>query len=84
MPPVIAAKLSGSSATRLLILPVSDIGFVPFATLPLDGQQLIDRFALMLLPDVEALLGLSSQAQGWGQREMVSVVVGDPDLSQDR
>ena len=35
MPGAIAAKLRASSAKRLLILPVSDIGFVPFAALPL-------------------------------------------------
>jgi hypothetical protein len=85
MPGAIAAKLRESSAQRLLILPVSDIGFVPFAALPLGGGRLIDRFALVLLPDVEALLDLSSEARPWGsEREMRSIVVGDPDLSQDR
>ena len=85
MPGAIAAKLRESSAKRLLILPVSDIGFVPFAALPLGGGRLIDRFALVLLPDVEALLDLSSEARPWrSEREMRSIVVGDPDLSQDR
>ena len=85
MPGAIAAKLRESRAQRLLILPVSDIGFVPFAALPLGGGRLIDRFALVLLPDVEALLDLSSEARPWrSEREMRSIVVGDPDLSQDR
>jgi CHAT domain-containing protein len=85
MPDAISAKLRGSSAKRLLILPVSDIGFVPFAALPLDRERLIDRFALVLLPDVEALLDLSSEARPWrSEREMRNIVVGDPDLSQDR
>ena len=83
MPAVIAHKLRDASAKRLLILPVSDIGFVPFATLPLGGERLIDRFALVLLPDLEALLGPSLDAQGI-QREMHAVVVGDPDLTWDR
>jgi CHAT domain-containing protein len=85
MPDAIAAKLRESKAKRLLILPVSDIGFVPFAALPLGGERLIDRFALVLLPDVEALLDLSSEARPWrSEREMRAIVVGDPDLSQDR
>ena len=85
MPDAIAAKLRESTAKRLLILPVSDIGFVPFAALPLGGERLIDRFALVLLPDVEALLDLSSEARPWrSEREMRAIVVGDPDLSQDR
>jgi CHAT domain-containing protein len=83
MPSTIALKLRHSSAKRLLVLPVSDIGFVPFAALPLGGEQLIDRFALVLLPDVEALLDLSWDAQAGSQREMRGVVVGDPDLSWD-
>ena len=58
---------------------------MPFAALPLGRERLIDRFALVLLPDVEALLDLSSEARPWGsEREMRSIVVGDPDLSQDR
>jgi hypothetical protein len=84
MPAVLAAKLQGSSAKRLLILPVSDIGFVPFAALPLGGELLIDRFALVLLPDIEALLGLSLDVRALGDREPRSIIVGDPDLSQDR
>ena len=85
MPGAIAAKLRESSAIRLLILPVSDIGFVPFAALPLGRERLIDRFALVLLPDVEALLGLSLETRPWRSgRGSSSIVVGDPDLSQDR
>jgi CHAT domain-containing protein len=85
LPGSIAAKLRESRAKRLLILPVSDIGFVPFAALPLGRERLIDRFALVLLPDVEALLDLSSEAQAWtNERELRSIVVGDPDLSQDQ
>jgi hypothetical protein len=84
MPAAIARKLHDTSAKRLLILPVSDIGFVPFAALPLGGERLIDRFALVLLPDLEALLGLSLDAPAGMQRETRAVVVGDPDLSQDR
>jgi len=84
MPSPIASKLRSSSAKRLLILPVSDIGFVPFAALPLGEAQLVDRFALVLLPDVEALLGLSFEARSWAtDRAVRSIVVGDPDLSQD-
>jgi CHAT domain-containing protein len=83
MPAAIARKLRDASAKRLLILPVSDLGFVPFAALPLGGERLIDRFALVLLPDLEALLGPSSDAQAGIQREMRAVVVGDPDLSRD-
>jgi len=84
MPAALASKLQRSSAKRLIILPVSDIGFVPFAALPFDGEQLIDRFALVLLPDVEALLGLSLDVRALRDREMRSIVVRDPDLSQDQ
>jgi CHAT domain-containing protein len=84
MPGAIADKLRASSAKRLLILPVSDIGFVPFAALPLGEQRLIDRFALVLLPDIEALLGLSVEVRPWsGMRDTRGVIVGDPDLAQD-
>ena len=84
MPGAIADKLRASSAKRLLILPVSDIGFVPFAALPLGDQRLIDRFALVLLPDVEALLDLSVEVRPWsGVRDTRGVIVGDPDLAQD-
>jgi hypothetical protein len=41
LPQALALNLSRLGATRLLILPVSDIGFVPFAALPLDGEWLI-------------------------------------------
>ena len=84
MPGAIADKLRASSAKRLLILPVSDIGFVPFAALPLGDQRLIDRFALVLLPDIEALLDLSIEVRPWsGVRDTRGVIVGDPDLAQD-
>ena len=85
MPGAIAARLRETSAKRLLILPVSDIGFVPFAALPLGSERLIDRFALVLLPDVEALLDFSLETRAWRSgHEIRSVVIGDPDLSQDR
>ena len=65
-------------------MPVSDIGFAPFAALPIGERLLIDRFALVLLPDVEALLGLSAAGQRWeSEIRMRSIVVGDPDLSGD-
>lgn len=84
LPAVVASTLRASGARRLLILPVSDIGFVPFAALPLGDRRLIDRFALVLLPDVEALLGLSSDSQTWnGTHSGGGIVIGDPDLSQD-
>jgi hypothetical protein len=84
MPAPFASKLRRSSAKRLLILPAADIGFVPFAALPLDGGRLIDRLALVLLPDVEALLGLASDVPAWREHELRSIIVGDPDLAQDR
>jgi len=83
LPDPVASRLKASNARRLLILPVSDIGFVPFAALPLGGQRLVDRFALVLLPDVEALLGLSSDSQTWNRTHSGGIVIGDPDLSQD-
>jgi CHAT domain-containing protein len=85
MPGPIASKLAASKARRLLILPVSDVGFAPFAALPLGTESLIDRFALVLLPDVEALLGVSSGAIDLGERRAPrSVVIGDPAFSGDQ
>ncbi len=79
LPLSVAARLEDSNAKRLVILPFADIGSVPFAAMPLGGQQLVDRFALVLLPDVEALLGVSSPPRPW-RSEPVSIVVGNPDL----
>ncbi len=89
LPLSVAAKLQASDAKRLLILPVADIGSIPFPALPFGGRQLIDRFALVLLPDLNALLGVSRPPRPWRsepQSSLVlrSLVVGDPDLPQEQ
>lgn len=73
---------------RILVLPAADFGTVPFAALPIgDGKSLVDQAAIVLLPDIDALfasMGVNppSSLQTFEKSQML--IVGDPDLSQDK
>jgi CHAT domain-containing protein len=72
---------------RVLILPAADLGSVPFAALPIGSKSLIDRAAVVLLPDIDALFSTdraNSSDYALTLEESKALVVGDPDLSHDR
>jgi CHAT domain-containing protein len=77
--PPVGAKLMEMGGDRILILPVADLGAVPWPALPLGGGMLIDRMAPVVLADIDWILQELPpfEARGGG------VVVGDPDLSAD-
>ena len=74
------------SFNRVIILPAADFGTLPFAALPLAEKSLIDQAAVVVLPDIDALLGTemgnpSNYYKTFEESKLL--VVGDPDLSQD-
>ena len=69
---------------RLLILPAADIGTLPFAALPVGDKHLIDHVAIVLLPDIDALLAKDFANPPQSGTLGSALVVGDPDLSRDR
>lgn len=80
LPPAIRQKLVEMKFTRLLILPVADVGTVPWPALPLGDGQLVDQSAAVILADIDWILQRQSQvARGLS----AAFVVGDPDLSND-
>ena len=80
LPAQIRAKLVESNASRILILPVTDLGNVPWAALPLGGAMLADKAAPVVLADVDWIMHEPppSEARPGG------LVIGDPDLSGDK
>ncbi|MFY0610710.1 MAG: CHAT domain-containing protein [Hyphomicrobiaceae bacterium] len=91
LPEPIIEKLIGShheqrlsqSFNRVIILPAADIGTLPFAALPVGDKLLVDHMAIVLLPDIDALMAdeIANPIPFVGRR---ALVVGDPDLSRDR
>lgn len=80
LPGDIRAKLTEAGSDRILILPVADLGTVPWPILPLENGMLIDKAATVVLADVDWILHepVTSEPRYGG------VVVGNPDLSQDQ
>ena len=80
LPPAIRAKLIETNSDRILILPVADLGTVPWPVLPLDSGMLIDKAATVVLADVDWILHEPAPYEP----RYGGVVVGNPDLSGDR
>jgi hypothetical protein len=80
LPGSIRAKLSEANSDRILILPVADLGTVPWPVLPLENGMLIDKAASVVLADVDWILHEPAPYEP----RYGGVVVGDPDLSGDR
>jgi hypothetical protein len=81
LPGPVADRLRTMRLDRLLILPASDIGTVPFAALPLAGKMLIDHAPLAVLADID---GLSFAVWFERQQRHETIVIGDPDLKGDK
>ncbi|HZM70656.1 MAG TPA: CHAT domain-containing protein, partial [Candidatus Cryosericum sp.] len=67
----LAADLAG--ARHLIVVPGGALNGVPFAALEVQGERLVDRFRLTVLPAAEALLSRRRRAIGSG-----ALVMGDP------
>lgn len=86
LPKEIRARLTEKVDSRILILPALDLGTVPFAALPIDEHRmLVDVASVVVLANVEGLykgqaLGLWTKSS---QDRAGSLILGDPDLSQD-
>jgi CHAT domain-containing protein len=83
LPLAIRAGISSAGIDRILILPSRDLSSVPFAALPLvdEDRPLIDTAMPVVLPTVDALFFWVAAPRRFARGS--SVVVGDPDLSQD-
>ncbi len=80
LPPAIRQKLLEMKFTRLLVLPVADVGTVPWPALPLGDGQLVDQSAVVILADIDWILQRQSKV---ARGPSAAFVVGDPDLSND-
>lgn len=80
LPPPVGAKLMAMGGDRILILPVADLGTAPWPALPLGDGMLIDRFAPVVLADIDWIL----QEPPPFEPRSGGLVVGDPDLSADK
>jgi tetratricopeptide (TPR) repeat protein len=67
----LAADLAG--AAHLIIVPGGALHGVPFAAVEVQGERLVDRFRISVLPAAEALLSRGRRAAGAG-----ALVMGDP------
>ena len=56
LPPAIRQKLLEMKFTRLLVLPVADVGTVPWPALSLGDGQLVDQSAVVILADIDWIL----------------------------
>lgn len=86
LPPAIRETLSAAhNFNRVVILPAADLGTVPFAALPLGDRPLIGQAAVVILPDVAALLASDENPHSYAATlaELKPLVIGNPDLSQD-
>jgi hypothetical protein len=82
LPPALLATIE-TRVRRLLILPASDISTVPFAALPVSrpGAHLIDVATPIMLPGVD---GLFFWVEAAPIKKGKVLIVGDPDLSDDK
>ena len=80
LPPQIRQKLLEMKFSRLLVLPVSDIGTVPWPALPVGDSQLVEQSAVVVLADIDWILNEQEQVN---LRDSSAFVVGDPDLNDD-
>ena len=80
LPQPIANGIVSEKIERLLILPVGDFSTVPFYALPIDGKQLIDLVAIVIVPNVDSLeAALERRAQLRRFRASSGkLIVGDP------
>ena len=87
LPPEMLVRLEavGGPDSRLLIVPTGNLRKIPFAALPLGEGMLIDRFAPVILPSVQAVLspspvGAAPAPLSGAER----LIIGNPDLTDDR
>ncbi len=83
LPSKISDALTKSNKQRILILPTGDLSTVPFAALKLSDFDLIDRFAIVILSDVDGLQAKNDEPAIQPFRGD-KLIVGDPDLSWDK
>ncbi len=84
LPGEVRQALASAGGGRLLLLSARDTGTAPIAALPLDpATRLVDRWALLVLPDLPALLDISRNFTMRDINLSRALVVGDPDLSGD-
>jgi CHAT domain-containing protein len=82
IPAEIRERLARGDLDRLLILPTSDGGIVPFAALPIGNRNLIDLTIPIILADVEQLF--KAQQPEFYLNAGAKIIIGDPDLSGDK
>ncbi|MCP3730233.1 CHAT domain-containing protein [Sphingomonas sp. MG17] len=68
---------------RLLILPARDTGAAPYAALPLGEAMFVDRWASVIVPDIETLADPMRVFSSEQLRPGNALLVGNPDLSAD-
>jgi len=81
MPPPIEAAILSGGIDRLLVLPVKDLGVVPWPALKLGGGQVVDHMPVVVLADVDWVLEPEPVEIRRGAD--LALLVGDPDLSRD-
>lgn len=80
LPPVIAAAFQQHRVKSLLVVPIEEIGGVPFAALPVQGSSpLIDYASVEVAPGFRALRDLAGSESAISSKDQM-LIVGDPDL----
>jgi hypothetical protein len=80
-PPPIAEKLVNEGIDTLVVVPIEDLGAVPFSAVPVGGKPLVERASVLVVPTFAAFLGKPRP-----HRSPLSpaVVVGDPAYGYDQ
>lgn len=81
--PEVSSALAAHTG-RLMILPAGDTGTAPYAALPLaSAGALVDRIAVLIVPDIETLLDPTRNFEPRDMRWDKTLVLGDPILDYD-
>jgi len=75
LPPEVAKALIARQIDTLIVVPIYDIGAMPFAAFPLDGQVLIDNMSVLIAPSFQSF---ERPPFDWQGEAVHPLVLGDP------
>lgn len=75
LPPKVARGLIDRQVETLIVVPIYDVGAVPFAALPLDGKRLIEHMSVLIAPSFQSF---EASPISWQGEPVHPLVLGDP------
>lgn len=76
LPPKVAKDLIARQVDTLIVVPIYDVGAIPFAAFPLDGKQLIDYVSVLIAPSFQSF---EKPPLEWQGEALHPLVLGDPE-----